>query len=211
MADYTNLQTDIADEIARSDLTSQIKKAIIASIDHYSRERFWFNETTFTFSASSSQEFYGSADASQIAKLVLIDSVRITVNNSTYNLMPRDWAYLENIQSNSAYTGDPIDFNYYNRQLRLYPIPFTGRELRVAGVTKDETISLCASGSVSSYWTNDAFDLIKGRSKYLLFRDVIRSPEEAQIQKQAELEELFNLRSETTRRTSSGKLRNTGF
>lgn len=209
---YGVLQSDIADELARSDLTSQIKRAIVSAIDHYSRERFWFNETTFEVSLSASQASYGSADAAQIAQLVLIDSVRLTVNsNSTYTLIPRDWAYIESVESNTNYTGDPTDYVYYKQELRFYPTPYTARTVRVAGVTKDLTVSLSASDTATNYWTGFAPDLIKARARFLLFRDVIRSPDEAQIQKSAETEELSALKAETTRRTSSNHIRPRGF
>jgi hypothetical protein len=57
MSTYTQLQSRIADDINRTDLTSQIQQCILLAIQHYKNERFWFNETsaTLTTTVSSAQ------------------------------------------------------------------------------------------------------------------------------------------------------------
>jgi len=81
---YGTMQDRIAREIGRSDLTTQIRDAIQTAIRYYERKRFYFNEFQASFSASSSQEYYDSADLSQIPNLVEIDSLTVDVNTSTY-------------------------------------------------------------------------------------------------------------------------------
>jgi len=213
MATLADLKTRIADELARADLTSQIALAIRSATDHYARQRFWFNEYTFTFNTVAEQEFYTSSDSADIGQMAMIDEVRITVNNSTYTLIRRDWGYLENIQSNSSYTGDPTDWVWYQEKIRLYPIPFTARAIQVSGVRKETASSLSGStsGSGSGIWTNEGEALIRTRAKFELYADVIKDPEMAEVQKQRERDELKALTDETVQRVTAGRLRPTGF
>lgn len=205
---YGTMQDRIADELARSDLTSQIKLSIQSAIDHYERQAFYFNESQFTFSTVASQEYYGSADSSSIPLLSDILSVRITVNGSTYTLIERDFQYLEAISTNSGYTGDPTEFCYFAKQFRFYPIPSAARTIQVSGTLRLSDLSATAD---TNAWMTDAEELIRCRAKYDLFMHVIRSPEEALAMKQAESEAAMALRGETTQRGSSNRIRPTAF
>ena len=83
MSTFGNMMDRIADELDRTDLTSQIQKAIQTAIDRYERKRFWFNEArSITFNTVDGQEFYTSSDNSAIPNLLQIDVVRLTVSGS---------------------------------------------------------------------------------------------------------------------------------
>ena len=205
---YGTMQDRIADELARTDLTSQIPKSILSAIAHYERQRFYFNETQFTFSTVANQEYYTSADSSQIPQLSQIDTVRITVNSSTYTLLNRDFAYLEAVQTSSTYTGDPTEYAYYAQQIRLYPIPSAVRTIQISGLQKFTALSATAD---TNAWMTDAEELIRARAKYDLFMHVIRSPEEALLMREAERDSYLALVSDTTTRVSTGRFRPTSF
>lgn len=208
MSDFGTMQDRIADELARTDLTTQIQKSIQSAIDHYERQGFYINESTFTFSTVQDQEYYGSADSATIPLLADILTVRLTVNSNTYTLIERDFQYLESVQSNGNYTGDPTEFAYFNKQIRLYPVPYTARTVQVAGTTRPDALSATSDTNV---WMTDAEELIRCRAKYDLFVHVIRNPEEAMGMRSAEMDALAALRGETDQRVSSGHLRPTAF
>ena len=69
----------IDDELDRGGtLTTQVSKAIKSAIAHYERRRFWFNEARLTgLTIVASQEFYTSADNSNIPNLLLIDTFKV--------------------------------------------------------------------------------------------------------------------------------------
>ncbi len=205
---YGDMQTRIADELARTDLTSQIQLAILSAIAHYERRRFYFNETTSTFSTVANQEYYSSSNLADIATLVEIDSIRVTISSTRYTLIPRDFAYLDAICTNASATGNPTDYCYYQEQIRLYPIPSTARTVTMAYIKRLATLS--ASGD-SNAWTTDAEELIRQRAKCDLFANVIRSPDEAMACRQYELIALDNLTAETVSRISTGHIRPTAF
>jgi hypothetical protein len=83
MSTYGEMQTTIADELDRSDLASQIQKAIKTAIKKYQRKRFFFNEArSLTFNTVDGQEFYTAADSSDIPNLLFIDTVKLTISGS---------------------------------------------------------------------------------------------------------------------------------
>lgn len=208
MSDYGTMQARIADELARSDLTTQIQRAIQSAIKTYEREHFYFNEATATFNTVANQEYYGASDLADIATLVEIDAVKITVNGRSYPLVARDFGYIDAISTTATYTGDPSDYAYFKQQIRLYPIPNAVRTVTLAFVKRFATLS--ASGDTNA-WMTDAEELVRMRAKADLFVNVIRSPEEAALCHQGELIAHAALQDETTRRIASGVIRPTAF
>jgi hypothetical protein len=207
MTTYGTMQDRIATELGRSDLTTSIQDAIQTAIKFYERRRFYFNETQGSFSASASQEYYGSADAAFIPKLVLIDSLTITANGTSYPLYARDWSYIDKVQTNAGYTGDPVDYAYYNNKLRFYPIPYIGRTFNISYV--ERLASLTATTDTNA-WVDDAEELIRCRAKRELYTHRVQKPEKAGLMKAAEDDALEALEGETFSRLS-GKLRATQF
>lgn len=208
MSDYGTMQARIADELARTDLTTQIQRAIQSAIKIYERERFYFNEATATFSTVANQEYYGTSDLADIATLVEIDAVKLTVNGRSYPLVERDFAYLDAVSTTASYTGDPSDYAYFKLQIRLYPIPNAARTITLAYIKRFTTLS--ASGDTNA-WMTDGEEMVRMRAKADLFVNVIRSPEEAALCHEGELIAYTALTNETTRRITSGSLRPTAF
>jgi hypothetical protein len=204
---YITMQNRIANELGRSDLTSAIQDAIQTAIKFYERRRFYFNEAQGSFSASTSQEYYGSADASFIPNLVLIDSLTITVNNTTYPLYGRDWEYIDTIQTNAGYVGDPTDYVYYNNQIRMYPIPQQGRTFNISYIQRFATLS---ADTDTNAWVVDAEELIRSRAKREIYTHRIQSSDKARVMYEAEQDALTALEGETFSRVS-GSIRPTSF
>lgn len=199
----------IADELgARTDLNTQIEKAIRSAIKFHERERFYFNEAHSTFTTSIGQEYYDASHFSNPGEMVEIDSIRVTVDGSSYTLIPRDYGYIDSVASGSSITGEPSDYAKYGQQLRLYPIPSAARTVVVSHLTKFASLSATTS---SNAWMVDGEELIRYRAKADLFLNVIRDPQESGNFVVAEQRVLDGLRSETTRRISSGRLRPTAF
>lgn len=205
---YGTMQDRIADELSRSDLTSSIQNAIQTAIKYYERRRFYFNETQNSFSASASQEYYGSADATFIPSMALIDSLTITVNGTTYPVRSRTWAYIDQVQTNSGYVGDPTDYVYYNRQIRFYPIPQqSDRTFNISFIERFDTLSATTD---TNAWMIDAEELIRCRAKYEIYMHKIQNAEKAGLMKAAEADALTVVEGETFGRIS-GKIRPTSF
>lgn len=211
MTTYGAMQSRIADELDRTDLTTQIQQAIKTAIAKYDRKRFFFNESrSVTFSTVDGQEFYTSADASAIPTLLFIDNVKLTISASDkIDLEPRSYGELEYLSTNSVTDeGQPTAYAYYSKQLRLYPIPDDAYPIRISGVFALSDLSASAD---TNAWMTDAEALIRARAKREVYTHVIRDLEGAQAMAQAEAEELQSLNQATNARGMTGTIFPTEF
>ncbi|MFH1235393.1 MAG: hypothetical protein V1685_00445, partial [Parcubacteria group bacterium] len=156
---YKNIQDRIADELNRGDLTAQIKLAIISAIEHYERERWWFEESISTAVSTTAAQNYVT-DAT-ISSLAIIDKVQITVGSAKYTLTPityDEWA----IQAMSTTSGQPTEYAYYQNRLYLYPTPGDTYVLTISGVQRLTTLSADLS---NNGFTNYCEEVIRQRAK----------------------------------------------
>src|SRR6478752_8456614 len=75
MTTYGDIKAAIADDIddTTGEYTTQIARAVLASIRYCERKTYYFNETRdITFSTVSGQQWYGAADNANIPTLVHI-------------------------------------------------------------------------------------------------------------------------------------------
>jgi hypothetical protein len=193
---YGTMIDRIESEIGRSDLTSDVKNAIQTAISHYERKRFYFNEFIDSLSASTSQEFYTSADFATLNSVVEIDSLTIDDNNTTYPLIERSWSYMEQAQTRSQYVGTPTDYVRYAQRLRLYPIPDESYVLHVSGVKKLATLSATTD---TNAWMVDGEALIRARAKAELYLHKVQKPEKAVAMNAAEKSALAEIEAETNK------------
>lgn len=200
----------IADELARSDLTTQIGKAIQSAIRHYERRPFYFNEVRKTMSTSDGAEFYTTSDFPFIDKMAEIYSAKITVNGGKYSLIERDWSYIDELQSSTTHKGDPEDFAYFGQKLRLWPIPDGANDIVFSFVEKLPAASLSATTD-TNYWMTEAEELIRSRATKRLYAEVIKDTENATVWNALEQEALQALITETESRTMTGLPRATYF
>lgn len=166
------LKARIADELSRSDLTSQIATAVSSAIAFYQRRRFYFNEATASVTVSSGAEFYGSADAAFLGSLVKIDTARLAIGGVYYQLRQMAWSEIDTLASGPTVRGTPGFYCYYAQQVRLYPIPSASATLRLAYVAR---VAEPASDAASNVWTlpADAEELIRCRAKADLYENLL--------------------------------------
>lgn len=209
MATYLDMQTRIADELDRADLTVQIKRAIISAVAFYARKKFWFTETSFTFNTVVGQEYYSTPAA--IGTSPNIDILNINVNAGRIEMQKVAFQDIDEISYLATSMSQPTLWAYYASQLRLYPIPS-----QVWTITAFYTPKLTelSADTDSNAWTNDAEALIRARAKLDLILNVIRgvdmSDEIAGIMAQ-ERQELAALYSESASRKAVGVMAPTDF
>ncbi len=120
MSTFLQMQNNIENYILRTDINSSVQLAINRAIAKYSKQRWWFDETTGTFSTAQGTWAYDSAlipdDIRQI------DYHRITVNNVYYNVIQRDIQFIidANVNNNQ---GQPTDWAWYEQKIYYYPVP----------------------------------------------------------------------------------------
>ena len=208
---YSTIRTRIADEFDDSALAgmtaAQVNNAIQAAILHYQRERFYFTESRAqTFATVASQEFYGTADNSNIPNLSQIDELTITVNGLRYPLNQRPWEWIDLVSTTTTSTGAPTDYCYYASQIRLYPIPDAAYTVRISGLIRLATLS--ADGDTNAWVTvGDGEELIRQRAKWDLATNLLNmDPDQAMKFKGAEMVAYNALRSENIRRLAGGSI-----
>lgn len=210
---YSTMQSRIADELDRADLTSQIQNAIQDAIGFYERKYFYFtsNPAAFTFSTVAGQEYYTSSDAAQIATVPQIYALTGTFYGLRRQLHKREWEFIDSISTLTTSKAMPQDWAYNGEQIRLYPIPDNAYTLSVAADPRPARPSANGDAGV---WMNDAEALIRTRAKIYLLKNVIRAsdmePELALLMGQ-EREEYAALTAETASREATGVLEPSQF
>lgn len=216
---YGVMQGRIADELGgRTDLStpssglalSPIQFAILDAIRFHENDRFYFNEirTASAFSTVLNQEFYTSSDWSEIPYLKHIDKLSILVSSNRYYMMGRTEQYMEDVSINPNNSGVPIDYSYYNRQLRFYPIPNGVYPVNFLGT---KTFAELSASSDSNVWTDEAEALIRLTAEWLLYRDTIKDDVGAIRAEKAWNRAYTSLKGETFKRMASLTIRPSYF
>lgn len=200
---YGDIVTEIVDESRRS-MSSTIERLVLDAITHYETERFYFNLLRDqTFSLSTSQEYYTSADNSMIPRILELDKLTMTVSSNDKRTLEKwSWNYIEDINA-EATTGQPFAYAYWGQQIRFYPTPNTGYEVRLAGLL--QLPSLSASTDTNA-WTQrgNGKELIKQRAKSLLYSEYLRDDTNAARAAAREAQALDRLHARTTQLHATG-------
>lgn len=219
MTTLGTLKSRIADDLARDDLATQIANSIEDAIEFYRTKRFYFNETRDeTFATVASQALYDSDDDAAIPLFFDIDDVFL-VDSSSQNrrLRKDDPQELEYLSDTSASTGEPTRWAWFDRSIRLYPIPNAAYTIRPVGAI--EKASPASDSEANNVWMTEAFELLRRYAKGMLYLHVIGDPDKAALMLGPELDGLGGacggairmLRTSGSRRRGLGTLTATQF
>ena len=194
MATLATIRTTIADQLNRSDLSSQITDELNKAITHYSAARFWFNEAQTTFSLVAGQQAYGTAD-SVPSTLTEIDFLKVTVSSTYYELKakPFDWIEQEN---KTNLRGIPEYYAYYLSKIHLYPLP---NSTYTATLSYSKSYADLSADADTNDFTTYAIDLITQRAKKNILKNYVHDFEMAMQTEKQEDEALNSLIIKTNR------------
>jgi hypothetical protein len=205
--DLQSIEAHIADDIQRTDLTSEIADCVQAAIKHYQMRRWYFNEQRASvFNTVAGQEFYTSVDFADIPNYLKRDTVMITTGGtSRFELKERTWEWIDNVAVNTLSQGQPTDYGYYNQQMRFYPIPDQAYPIRVSGILRLATL---VNPADTNAWVNtaDAEPLIRAHAKWDLANNVIFDDDLASRCEKMTNICLNRLNAETRRRLGTGRV-----
>jgi hypothetical protein len=208
MGTLAELKTRIASDLTRDDLTSQIANVVADSIKFYARERFWFNQTrTKTFSTVIGQVDYGAPALDIIPNIVRIDALFLPQNQSIYPLDRYEPADFEVIAGGMTGGGKPTAYTYVDQAIRLWPAPMAVYTMRLHCFYK---LPYPNDGDTNA-WTDDAEELVRAHAKMLLYMDVLEDDQNAQRMAAKIPALLDGLRSETSARMATGRIKGTDF
>lgn len=205
--DLATMKARIADEIARDDLESQIATAINDAIKFYQNHAFFFNEsrTATVFNTVIGQDIYSSADNANIPYLYFIDYVVVNVGGTISTLTRTDPVEIEVENMAGTNNGEPTKYCYFDKKLRIGPIPSGVWSLRVSG--KIRIAAPASDDEVGNAWMTDGEKLIRCRAKYELALHWTKDMEMAQTMTALVTETVDDLEAETANRAGTGMVR----
>jgi len=208
---FGTLAQRIKEEIhrARSLDDDFAKKAVCSAIQHYSGQRFHFNEGTHSFLTVASQGEYGqesSLGANDGYSEAMLRPDVVVLERSTNWRYPLDRISYNEYASRRAWittTGYPCCWTWHRRKMFLWPFPSTADWKVIVDFVKDigTPIAKYASGawsyverttgdSVTDNWTSDWFkfaeELIRARAEWDIYMNVLNDVQRAETAKMVE-------------------------
>ena len=207
MTTLATLKSRIADDISRSDLTTQIANSITDAITYYQNRRFFFNETrSETFDTVAAQSLYRSSDDAAIPTFARLDGVFLLDSSIfEYELERYDPLEMELLLDASAPSERPYAYAYFEEAFRLYPIPDVSTyDIRPVGVI--EKIPPAGDADTDNVWMTHGFEMIRCRAKYYLFAHVIRQMDKAILFRDMANDAMLELRKQGTDKMHLGRI-----
>lgn len=138
---YADLQTRIADELSRADLTTEIQNEIASAIEWYQYESFpWTEASTAAFLTVAGQRYYNLP-----ANFLRVNDVLSQIGNYTYKLHPVTEQYIDRIDWGDVFwTSYPILFSLWSNQIRLFPPPQANLPVQIKGIVSQLPLTIPA-------------------------------------------------------------------
>ena len=191
-----------------ADVTAMRNK-IAAAVRHYQPRRFWFNESrSVTFNTVADTDTYSFATIG--TEFYRVDGVFVTISaGDVRELDRRSYTDLETLAGNNTDTGEPSDYAYINKAIRLWRNPDATYAASVVGHIK--IAPPASDDEASNPWMVEAYDLIMCRAKAELYAHRWEDPGNAALMAQAEASALKPLLSATDDKVETGYLEATEF
>lgn len=170
MSTFTQVQARIADDINRTDLTSQIQQQIKLAIKHYRTFPFWFNETRSTLTASNSASFLTVPSD-------FLDTVELGIKVGGYTTEMVSKPLVDIVQYRPTSGGQPTAYCYFGDRLELDREVNQQYEFPLWYIK--ELTELSAGGDENE-WLKSGEDLIVYRAEKMLYSRVLKKSVEAQ-------------------------------
>jgi hypothetical protein len=209
----SDLTADIADDIddTSGEYGAQILKAVQGAQRDCERSTYYFNETRdVTFSTVIGQQIYDSTANANIPTLVHIQRAYITDGGGQIDflrLITPD--LMELLSDSSAATGEPYNYTYFAQKIRIYPIPDAVYTIRLQ--LGPYRLSVLSNPSDNNAWLDEAYDLMKARAKYRLYKNSLKDPALAAEALNDWRDQDLLLAAETSSRNASGFIQATSF
>jgi hypothetical protein len=197
MTSFADLKSNIADDLNRSDLTTQINRYVLRAVAHYAKMDFWFNEAQATAATVAAQEFYALPTDFQAPKRMQLS------DGTTKEWLVRRANQWMDANFETATQGRPTYWAVLASQFRLRDIPDA---VYTMTLTYRKELTALSADADTNAWTEDAEMLIHHRSAALVAAFVMRDEPRANLHRMAETDELRQLRQQNTAILSAGTL-----
>ena len=199
MSDYGTMQSRIADEINRSDITTNIQSAILTAIRFYRKEKLWFNQATGTVTASQGVRTTALPSDWQAPVFLRLE----ITTGSFYPITQENYTKLEDWYLGTSQQGFPEFYAVYGSNFFWFPIPIQNYTVYLSYIKQ---LTEPSGSADTNAWFTDGEALIREHAKGLLYQDVLYDAQNASAAFALANAELSRLKSE-----NSGRNFNTSF
>lgn len=196
-----DLKARIADELARSDLSSQIALAVDDAIDTASSHRFWFNEVAgLQLTLVAGQDTYNDAS---IDALTEIDNFYLMVGTQRRALQAISNKRMDELNDGNPAQGEPYLYSRYGTAIRVHPTPQISYSCTIDGASRGEPMEDDTDANV---WTTYGEKYVRAIAKRDLYENVIHNADKAAIQDQLAVRYREDLLLQTESRIMTGEM-----
>ena len=211
MATKEDLKNIIEDDLQRTDISTQVYRAIDYAIDFYKDERFDFN--TFyssTVSLTVSAAFLPLTALS--VRPLIIDRLRLNMAaNYFVDVQPRDFDWIM-ARQDVHHIAMPVEYCIFNQALQFDTYADDSYTLVLDGVKSlGNTTSDSYTTADATAWFNAGKELIRSKAKENLYLHVLKDMQQAQVMAEVTRMAFKNLKGKDTRQRSTGFIRPTDF
>mgnify|MGYP003440349363 FL=1 len=216
MTTFLDVRTRVADQLARSDLNTQIDREIQLAMARYNRRVSWLHEVReVSLTSVAAQAWYSSVDVStgtgpqdttgrtavDVADIQKIDYMR---DPNYDDLRQVHYSDFEGLFDTTGAAGRPTYFTLYAGQIGIWPVPDGVTIYTLSAVVKPVIPSLATDESI---WFDQAQELIENAAAAAICRKFIQDGERAQAFQVYETEAWNDLVREGNQKMATGKLR----
>lgn len=216
MTTFLDIRDRVADQLARSDLSTQIGREIQLAIARYNRRVTWLHEVRdCTLTTVASQAWYSTVDVSTGAgpqdvtgrtAVDVPDIQAITYMRDAGDIELRclDYRDFERLFLSTNSGGTPTYYSIYAGRIGLWPVPSDVQSITLSAQVKPVIPTLADDESV---WFDQAQELIENATCAAICRKFIQDGDRAQayaVYEQAAFEDLVR---EGAMKMATGKLR----
>lgn len=168
---YGTLKSEIAADIDRDDLETQIGNAIIAAIRTVETTKLRFNNEVTTTTMTE-----GSAYLALPSAFFAMDSIKYDAGSYQTILEWRTLAEIEQMDTQDGYTNPPLYYTISDNQIRLYPVPDDDYSTTIQFW---ETFTDPSADGDENEWINNARNYIKWKARSILAASALFDYEQA--------------------------------
>ncbi|WP_019219586.1 hypothetical protein [Bartonella florencae] len=202
---FASMVALIQDEIddTTAEYSTQIQDSILTALRLCEREHLFFNQKRqIIFKTQRGKTWYGQEEGIFIESEKAVESVFLGADDAI-QLFFKSHEILQ--KQYGTQQGAPLFYSCMEQKIGLFPTPKQVESVRLISAP------VCFSNEAvledDNPWLVYAFDLIKARAKYELYKNILKDSEYAAVSFRDFQEQLQTLRFETSRRKNSSNIR----
>jgi hypothetical protein len=216
MTSFLDVRNRVADQLARSDLSTQIDREIQLAIARYNRRVTWLHEVrAATLTSVAAQAWYSTVDVSTGAgpqdvagrttvEVADIQSVRYMRTADHDDLKQVRYSDFERFFDTTGSAGRATYFTLYAGQIGIWPVPDGVETFTLSVVCKPVIPALAADESI---WFDQAQELIENAAAAAICRKFLSDGERAQAFQVYETAAWDELLAESNLKSATGRLK----